>query len=52
MIDMGNKFSDGYSCGILIRELIRELFKIYYNEPLNGLPLQYSDYPINYDEEI
>ncbi|OUM58757.1 hypothetical protein PIROE2DRAFT_15885, partial [Piromyces sp. E2] len=46
MIDMDHRISDGYSFGILIKEL----YNLYNNKPLNELPIQYMDYAIEYDE--
>ncbi|KAG4081956.1 hypothetical protein H8356DRAFT_913670, partial [Neocallimastix lanati (nom. inval.)] len=48
MIDMDHKVADGYSFGILIKELDM----IYNNESLENLPIQYSDYAIDYDKKI
>ncbi|OUM57547.1 hypothetical protein PIROE2DRAFT_17434 [Piromyces sp. E2] len=46
MIDMDHRISDGYSFGILIKEL----YDLVNNKPLNELPIQYMDYAIEYDE--
>eukprot|EP00833_Pecoramyces_ruminatium_P016244 jgi/Orpsp1_1/1190276/evm.model.d7180000077905.1 len=46
VIDMDHKISDGYSFTVLKNELN----KIYNNEKLDDLPIQYSDYAAYYDE--
>eukprot|EP00833_Pecoramyces_ruminatium_P008924 jgi/Orpsp1_1/1182956/evm.model.c7180000083280.1 len=48
MIKINHYICDGYSYGILINEL----FKIYNDEILEDLPIQYSDYAIYYDKKI
>ncbi|OUM56932.1 hypothetical protein PIROE2DRAFT_18247, partial [Piromyces sp. E2] len=48
MIDIDHKISDGYSFGILMKEL----YQIYNDEILDELPIQYSDYAIQYDEKV
>jgi len=48
MIKINHFISDGYSYGILINEL----FKIYNNEILEALPIQYSDFAYYYDKKI
>jgi len=48
IIDMDHKVSDGYSFGILLNELN----KLYNGETLQDLPIQFSDYAINYYEKI
>ncbi|OUM57261.1 hypothetical protein PIROE2DRAFT_17815 [Piromyces sp. E2] len=40
MIDMDHSVSDGYSFSVLLNELC----KLYYNEPLDELPIQVNDY--------
>jgi len=48
MIDMDHKVADGYSFGILMNELI----KLYNDEKLEDLPIQYSDYAIDFDNRL
>ncbi|OUM63915.1 hypothetical protein PIROE2DRAFT_9446 [Piromyces sp. E2] len=48
LIKINHFISDGYSYGILINEL----FKIYNDEVLEDLPIQYSDFAYYYDNKI
>jgi len=48
MIKISHYISDGYSYGILINEL----FKLYNDEVLEDLPIQYSDFACHYDKKI
>jgi len=48
MIDLNHIIGDGISYGILKKEI----FNLYIGEKLEELPIQYSDYAINYDLEI
>ncbi|KAG4084280.1 condensation domain-containing protein [Neocallimastix lanati (nom. inval.)] len=45
---MDHRIADGYSFGILIKEL----FTIYTNETLPELLIQYTDYAIDYDKRL
>jgi len=48
MIDINHIIGDGFSYGILKREI----FDLYRGRQLKELPIQYSDYAIHYDQEI
>ncbi|ORX83243.1 CoA-dependent acyltransferase, partial [Anaeromyces robustus] len=48
MMDMDHRIGDGISYGILIKELLMA----YSDIPLPELPIQYSDYAIDYDKRV
>ncbi|OUM65738.1 hypothetical protein PIROE2DRAFT_7151 [Piromyces sp. E2] len=48
MMDVDHRLGDGFSYGILIKELLT----IYSGGVLKELPIQYSDYAIDYDRKI
>ncbi|ORX39533.1 acetyl-CoA synthetase-like protein [Piromyces finnis] len=48
MIDIDHRIADGYSYGILINELT----KVYNDQKLTDLPIQYTDFAIYYDKLI